>query len=60
MIAAALAHRLAEPDGPQVIVISTAKSPSWFDSLTMDTARAEVLYRLEQADKYNRFFAFAP
>ncbi|MDQ1153813.1 phospholipase D-like domain-containing protein [Brevundimonas sp. SORGH_AS_0993] len=28
--------------------------------MTMDTARAEVLYRLEQADKYNRFFAFAP
>jgi phosphatidylserine/phosphatidylglycerophosphate/cardiolipin synthase-like enzyme len=26
----------------------------------MDTARAEVLYRLEQADRFNRFFAFAP
>lgn len=60
VIAAALAERLAEVDGPQVIVISTAKSPSWFDSMTMDTARAEVLHRLEQADKYNRFFAFAP
>ena len=60
VIAAALAERLAEVDGPQVIVISTAKSPSWFDSLTMDTARAEVLHRLEQADTYNRFFAFAP
>jgi phosphatidylserine/phosphatidylglycerophosphate/cardiolipin synthase-like enzyme len=60
VIAAALAARLAEVDGPEVIVVSTGKSPSWFDSLTMDTARAEVLHRLEQADKYNRFFAFAP
>ena len=60
IIAAALAERLAEADGPEVILVSTGKSPSWFDSLTMDTARAEVLYRLEQADKYNRFFAFAP
>ncbi|WP_299171459.1 phospholipase D-like domain-containing protein [uncultured Brevundimonas sp.] len=60
VIAAALAARLAEVDGPEVVVVSTGQSPSWFDSMTMDTARAEVLYRLEQADKYNRFFAFAP
>lgn len=60
VIAAALAARLAEEDGPEVVLITTAKSPSWFDSLTMDTARAEVLYRLESADRYNRFFAFAP
>jgi len=26
----------------------------------MDTARSEVLFRLEQADRNNRFFAFAP
>jgi len=60
VIAAALAARLAEVDGPEVVVVSTGQSPSWFDSMTMDTARAEVLYRLEQADRYNRFFAFAP
>lgn len=60
VIAAALAERLAEVDGPEVVVVSTGKSPSWFDSITMDTARAEVLYRLEQADRYNRFFAFSP
>ncbi|MGH7028435.1 phospholipase D-like domain-containing protein [Brevundimonas sp.] len=60
VIAGALADRLAEPDGPEVVLISTGRSPSWFDSLTMDTARAEVLFRLEQADRYNRFFAFSP
>ncbi|PZU61903.1 MAG: phospholipase [Brevundimonas sp.] len=60
VIAAALADRLAEVDGPEVVVVSTGKSPSWFDSMTMDTARAEVLFRLEQADTYNRFFSFAP
>lgn len=60
VIAAALAERLAERDGPEIVLVSTGLSPSWFDSLTMDTARAEVLYRLEQADQYNRFFAFSP
>lgn len=59
-IAAALAERLAEPDGPEVVLVSTAASPSWFDQITMDTARSEVLFRLEQADHNNRFFAFAP
>lgn len=60
VIAQALADRLAEPDGPEVVLISTGKSPSWFDGITMDTARAEVLFRLEAADEHNRFFAFAP
>jgi phosphatidylserine/phosphatidylglycerophosphate/cardiolipin synthase-like enzyme len=60
VIAAALAERLAEWDGPEVVLVSTGGSPSWFDRLTMDTARSEVLFRLEQADRNNRFFAFAP
>lgn len=59
-IAACLAQRLSEPDGPEVVLVSTAASPSWFDKMTMDTARSEVLYRLESADANNRFFAFAP
>lgn len=60
VIAKALADRLAEPNGPEIVLVSTAKSPSWFDGITMDTARAEVLFRLEAADANNRFFAFAP
>lgn len=59
-IAEALARRLAEPDSPEVVLVSTSGSPSWFDQMTMDTARSEVLFRLEQADTNNRFFAFAP
>lgn len=60
LIAQALADRLAEPDGPEVVLVTTGQSPSWFDRLTMDTARSEVLYRLEQADRRHRFFAFSP
>ncbi|KQS54471.1 phospholipase [Brevundimonas sp. Leaf363] len=60
VIAQALAERLREPDGPEVVLISTGSSPSWFDKMTMDTARTEVLYRLEQADLHDRFFAFSP
>lgn len=60
IIADALAQRLAEPEGPEIVLVSTARSPSWFDGLTMDTARAEVLHRLDQADVHGRFFAFCP
>ncbi len=60
VIARALADRLAEADGPEIVLVSTGKSPSWFDGITMDTARAEVLFRLEAADKHGRFFAFSP
>ena len=60
VIAQALVERLAEPDGPEIVIISTAESPSWFDRLTMDTARAEVLRRLEAADVHDRFTAFCP
>ena len=60
VIARALAERLAERGGPEVVLVTTGKSPSWFDSMTMDTARAEVLFRLEHADCQNRFYAFSP
>lgn len=59
-IAEALAERLAEWDGPEVVLVSTGTSPSWFDRMTMDTARSEVLFRLEKADRNNRFFCFTP
>ena len=60
VIAQALAERLAEPGGPEIVLVSTTESPSWFDRLTMDTARAEVLRQLEAADRENRFTAFCP
>ena len=60
VIASALAERLREPDGPEVVLVTTGGSPSWFDRMTMDTARSEVLFRLEEADAHSRFFAFAP
>jgi len=60
VIAKALAARLGEEDGPEIVLVSTGTSPSWFDRITMDTARSEVLFRLEQADRHNRFFAFTP
>lgn len=59
-VAEALAARLAEPKGPEIILISTGRSPSWFDRLTMDRARAVQLWRLRAADIFGRLRAWYP
>jgi phosphatidylserine/phosphatidylglycerophosphate/cardiolipin synthase-like enzyme len=59
-IAEALAARLAEPRGPQVVLISTQASPSWFDRLTMDRVRGIQIRRLQEADVFGRFQAYSP
>jgi phosphatidylserine/phosphatidylglycerophosphate/cardiolipin synthase-like enzyme len=60
LVAEALASRLAEPDGPEVVLVSTGQSPSWFDRLTMDRARSNMLWRLRAADTFGRFRAYYP
>jgi phosphatidylserine/phosphatidylglycerophosphate/cardiolipin synthase-like enzyme len=56
----ALAARLAEPDGPEVVLVCSERSPSYFDRLTMDRARSTALWRLKSVDAHGRFHAFAP
>ena len=59
-IGEALAARLEEEDGPEVVIVSTEHSPSWFDQATMDKTRSALLRRLQQADKHGRFHAYCP
>ena len=59
-VAEALALRLAEADGPEIVLVSSETSPSYFDRLSMDRARAVALRRLRAADRYDRFRAFSP
>lgn len=60
IIAAALARRLDEADGPEIIIVSTGQSPSWFDQATMDGARAALLRRLRRADVHGKLSAWTP
>ncbi len=58
-ISQALARRLAERDGPEVILIGAEHSPSYFDQVTMDRTRSRFLQRLMDADRHGRFRAYS-
>ncbi|WP_091741268.1 phospholipase D-like domain-containing protein [Phenylobacterium immobile] len=60
VIAEALAQRLGETKGPEVILVSTGHAPSYFDQLTMDRTRSFFIRRLEDADKHGRFRIYSP
>lgn len=59
-VAQALAARLQEPDGPQIVLIVNDHAPSWFDHMTMDDARSPLIRQLRAADTFGRFQVFAP
>jgi phosphatidylserine/phosphatidylglycerophosphate/cardiolipin synthase-like enzyme/uncharacterized membrane protein YdjX (TVP38/TMEM64 family) len=56
----ALAARLAEPDGPEVIVVLRELSHGWLEELTMQTLRTRLVKKLRDADSYGRLRAFYP
>ena len=59
-ISEALAKRLAEPDGPEVVVINPDTAEGWLEPVAMDSARARVVKAL-MTEKYNaRFRMYHP
>ena len=60
LIVEALAERLIEQDGPEIVTIGPMESPSYFDQLTMDSARSAAIARLQATDLQGRFRAFTP
>ncbi|WP_207462393.1 phospholipase D-like domain-containing protein [Azospirillum sp. SYSU D00513] len=55
----ALARRLAEPDGPEVVIITPKRSPSWIEQVAMDNARTTIAHHLHSSDQFDRFRLYA-
>ncbi|BAU93307.1 phospholipase D/transphosphatidylase [Methylorubrum populi] len=60
VVAEALAARLAEPEGPEIVIVLSERSPSGFDRLTMDSARRGLIRGLRRADRFGRLRIVAP
>jgi phosphatidylserine/phosphatidylglycerophosphate/cardiolipin synthase-like enzyme/uncharacterized membrane protein YdjX (TVP38/TMEM64 family) len=59
-IGAALAERLASPQGPEVIVVSRLLSHGWLEEMTMHVLRTRLAKELRAADRHGRFHIYCP
>lgn len=59
-IGAALAKRLREYDGPEVVILLSEHSDGWLPRNTMDVLRERVFRQLKKADRHNRLRLYCP
>jgi uncharacterized membrane protein YdjX (TVP38/TMEM64 family) len=60
LLAGALAQRLSEPEGPEVLLISPKKQSGWLEEATMGVLRARLHARLRRADVYGHYQMMSP
>jgi phospholipase D1/2 len=60
VVAEAVGRRLAEPDGPEFVVVNPKAGYGWLDESVMGPARAELVKALERKDRYGRFRIYTP
>jgi phosphatidylserine/phosphatidylglycerophosphate/cardiolipin synthase-like enzyme len=56
----ALAARLSEPNGPEIVIVVRLLSHGWLEGAVMQTLRARLMRRLREKDRYNKLHVFYP
>lgn len=59
-IAEAIAERLHEDDGPEVVIVNPTTAEGWLEPVAMDTARARLIVALRDCDLHGRFRVYHP
>ncbi|HEX5011253.1 MAG TPA: phospholipase D-like domain-containing protein [Planctomycetota bacterium] len=59
-LGAALAERLREPDGPEIVVVVPHECEGWLERQTMGKLRSGVLADLQAADAHGRLSVLVP
>lgn len=59
-IAEALAARLSEKDGPEVLIVNPEGAGGWLEAKTMDSARIRLMKLVKDADLFDRFRVLYP
>jgi phospholipase D1/2 len=59
-IGAALAARLAEPEPPEIVLVTRLLSHGWLEEHTMHVLRTRLIKQLRAADRHHRFEIYYP
>ena len=59
-IGTALAARLAEPDPPEIVLVTRLSSHGWLEEHTMHVLRTRLIKQLRAADTHGRFEVYYP
>ena len=59
-IGEAIKKRLAEADGPEVVMVLPLKTGGWLEQYTMDVLRGRILTTLREADVHDRLRVYYP
>ncbi|PZP99152.1 MAG: phospholipase [Variovorax paradoxus] len=59
-IAEAIAQRLHEENGPEVVIVNPTTAEGWLEPVAMDTARARLVAALRDCDSQGRFRIYHP
>lgn len=60
LIAEAMAQRLAEPDGPEIVLVTPQQAHGWLEQVAMDTARSRLFEAVRHYDHHGRFRIYMP
>ncbi|HEY0114130.1 MAG TPA: phospholipase D-like domain-containing protein [Allosphingosinicella sp.] len=60
LITEAIAKRLAEPDGPEFVLVTPQQAHGWLEQVAMDTARSRLFEAVKHYDHQNRFRIYMP
>lgn len=59
-IADAIAHRMAEDNPPEIIIVNPATADGWLEQKAMDSARVQLVRAIGKHHKKNRFSIYIP
>ncbi|MEP6785200.1 MAG: phospholipase D-like domain-containing protein [Sphingomonadales bacterium] len=59
-VAEALARRLDEADGPEVVIVNPVSAQGWLEPLAMDSARERLMEALRRHDRNSRLRMYHP
>jgi len=60
VVGEAIAERLAEPDGPEFVLVNPRETEGWVEEEVMGPARAKLMQRLSDVDLHRRFRIYTP